>query len=149
MSLLTILVCSSCNAGNENITDKAVVSGYKLMLEESKNSCKLHVEYKEKKNTFSLLPKAPCYFLRRGSEHPQSVSYKDVQVLNTLIVIGSPVSQNKRKKWNIVSDMFCGELAQGILIKNTGFEITDKTLEGGVFCRDTGSDEKNFWFLAH
>jgi len=151
ISLLAILVCASCNAGNDigDITDKAVVSGHKLMLVESNNSCQLHVENKNKKHTYPLLPKAPCYFLRRGSEVPQSVAYEDVQVLNALIVIGSPISQDKRKKWNIDSDMVCGELAQGVLIKNTGLEITSKTLEGGVFCRDTGSDEKNLWYLAH
>jgi len=146
--LLFILACASCNAGND-ITDNAVVSGYKLILVQSNNSCQLLVENKNKKHTYPLLPKPPCYFLRRGSEVPQSVAYKDMQVLNTLIVLGSPVSQDKRKKWNIDSDMFCGELAQGVLIKNTGLELTRKTLEGGVFCRDTGSDEKNFWYLAH
>lgn len=151
IALLTILACSSCNAGNDigNITDKAEVSGHKLTLIESNNNCKLHVENKNKKNTYSLLPKAPCYFLRRGSEVPQSVAYGDIQVLSTLIVLGSPISQDKRKKWNIDSNMICGELAQGVLIKKTGLEVTSKTLEGGVFCRDTGSDEKNFWYLAH
>lgn len=151
IALLTILACSSCNAGNDigNITDEAVVGSHKLTLIESNNSCKLHVENKNKKNTYSLLPKAPCYFLRRGSEVPQSVAYEDVQVLSTLIVLGSPISQDKRKKWNIDSNMICGELAQGVLIKKTGLEVTSKTLEGGVFCRDTGSDEKNFWYLAH
>lgn len=144
--LLAILVCTSCNAGND-ITDKATVSGHKLILVKSSNNCKLLVE--NKKNSYPLLPKAPCYFLRRGSETPQSVTYEDVQVLNILIVIGSPISQSKRKKWNIENDMFCGELAQGVLIKSTGLELTSKALEEGVFCRDTGSDEKNFWYLAH
>mgnify|MGYP000394870565 CR=1 FL=1 len=151
ISLITILICSSCNADSDigNITDKAVISGHTLILTESNNSCKLQIQKNNKKNTYSLLPKAPCYFLRRGSETPQSVAYDDVQVLSTLIVIGSPIAQEKRKKWNIDSNMTCGELAQGVLIKNTGLEVTSKTLEGGVFCRDTGSDEKNFWYLAH
>jgi hypothetical protein len=55
----------------------------------------------------------------------------------------------KQNKWNVDSSMACGEFAQGILIKKTGVEIASKTLEGGVFCRNQGSDEKNFWFLAH
>jgi len=148
LSVVATIISLSCNVDND-ITDKTVVSGHKLILVKFNNSCQLHVENKIKKHTYPLLPKAPCYFLRRGSEVPQSVTYADVQVLNALIVIGSPISQDKRKKWNIDSDMFCGELAQGVLIKNTGLEITSKTLEGGVFCRDTGSDEKNFWYLAH
>ncbi len=148
---LIVLACTSCNAGNssKNVTDRALVSGYTLVLSKSNSDCELHIEYKNEKKMYPLKPTAPCYFLRRDNKKPQSVAYKDVNVLNTLVVVGSPISQEKRKNWNIDSKMICGELGQGVLIKKTGLEVTSKTLEGGVFCRDTGSDEKNFWYLAH
>lgn len=45
--------------------------------------------------------------------------------------------------------MSCGEFAQGVLIKEAGVETASKPLEGGIFCRNQGSDEKNFWYLVH
>lgn len=147
VSILLFLICTSCNA--DSATDKAIVGQYTLILSEKDQACTLYIENKFEKRTFNLLPKSPCYFLRRESLEPQTVAYVDVGVLNTLIVIGSPISLEKQKKWNVDSSMACGEFAQGILIKKTGVEIANKTLEGGVFCRNQGSDEKNFWYLAH
>lgn len=151
ISILMILFCTSCNAGDMqlNITDQAIVDGYELLVTDENKNCQLRVKHKGEDKVFPLKPEPPCYFLRRGGEKQQSVAYKDVEVLNTLIVMGTPLSSDNRKKWDIDGEMICGELAQGVLIKNEQVTVTDKILEGGVFCRDTGSDEKNFWYLAH
>lgn len=97
--LLSLFACSLCNAYiiESIITDNAVVGEYSLTLSAKDKVCKLKLTSTDEVQTFNLFPKPPCYFLRRGSEEPQSVAYSDVGVLNTLLVIGSPVSIANQK----------------------------------------------------
>jgi hypothetical protein len=147
--LILFLLSSSCNASGDNISDQAEIMNYKLTLENKKNTCRLKISYKETKKTYILKIKPPCYFIRKEDNNLQSFEYKEVNIKATILVLGNPISDKKRKKWNLDKKTICGESRQAILIKPSGLNVSDKTLEGGLSCKDLGSDEKDFWYFAH
>jgi len=148
--LLTLLLLSSgCNAAGDNISDQTEIMNYKLILKNKENTCLLESNYKEAKKTYILKIKPPCYFIRKEDNNLQSFEYKEANIKATILVLGNPISDKKRKKWNLDKKTICGESRQAILIKPSGLNVSDKTLEGGLSCKDLGSDEKDFWYLAH
>lgn len=146
---ILFLFSSSCHANSENITDKAEIKSYQLILKNKGKTCYLNSRYKGTKSNFILKMKPPCYFLRKGNKEPQSFEFKDVYVDATILIVGSPISHEKRNKWNLDKNLYCGESRQAILIKQSGLTISDKVLDGGVVCKDKGADEKDFWYFAH
>ena len=145
----TIFISTGCIAGEDNITDRAKVEGHTLTLKMFRGTCLLDIDSRNKLVSKTLSVKPPCYFLRQNSQKPQSFSYKDVGVLSTIIVVDSQISDEKREKWGIDQVTVCGESRQGILFKKSGIVVTEKTLDGGVVCKDKGADEKDFWYFAH
>lgn len=150
-SLFAVMLSTSsgCAANESKITDHATIEGHSLTLRMSQDSCLLDSKISSTVKTTVLDVKPPCYFLRQENQNLQSFSYKDVGVLSTIIVVGSQISDEKRKKWAIKEGLVCGESRQGILFKNSGFIVSKKILEGGVVCKDKGADEKDFWYFAH
>lgn len=146
---ILFLLGSGCNANGENITDEAKINGYLLILKSDEKTCYLKSTYNGTESINALKVKPPCYFLRKGSKEPQSFTYKDVDVNATILIVGSPISNETRKKWNLDEHLICGESRQAILIKQSGLNLSDKVLEGGVVCKDLGADEKDFWYFAH
>jgi hypothetical protein len=138
-----------CSADDNRVTDKAVVENYELVLTSSQTKCFLDGKSSDTSYSKVLKIKPPCYFLRKENKKPQSFSYSDVGIISTLIVVGAPISNEKREKWNVDENEMCGESRQAILLKNSGLAVTEKTLEGGVTCKDKGADEKDFWYFAH
>lgn len=144
-----MLISSGCAANDSKVTDYASISGYALTLKASKGSCLLESKIGDAVTSTILKVEPPCYFLRQENSKLQSFSYEDIGVLSTIMVIGSPISEKKKEKWAIAENAVCGESRQGVLFKESGIAITEKTLEGGVVCKDKGADEKDFWFFAH
>jgi hypothetical protein len=144
-----IFVSISCVANTSKVTDHAKINGYTLTLKTSKGSCLLESKWGDAVKSTILKVKPPCYFLRQGEQKLQSFAYEDAGILSTIIVIGSIISEDKKEKWGIKEDAVCGESRQGILFKKSNMVITDKTLDGGVVCKDKGADEKDFWFFSH
>lgn len=144
-SALFTFLLASCIAASEMQVDEITVKGVKLKLLAKNKSCMLVNNQSEIK----LAPIPPCYFLRISDGAPQFYSYKDVGVDAVLIVSGSPVSETVRKEWGLSASDVCGTVGQGILISGDKVQVTKEVLEGGVLCKDSGSDEKNFWYFAH
>jgi hypothetical protein len=144
-SVLLSFVVSACSFASERITDEATVLSTKIYLISQSGKCIL----KQNSSKTILAPKPPCFFLRKLDKKPQYFSYKDVNIDAVLIVTGSPVSDEVRKDWGLPKDAICGMVSQGVLIKTGKVSVTKNVLEGGVLCKDIGSDEKNFWYFAH
>lgn len=130
------------------ITDSAQVGGANLQLLEIGPQCLVRFAAAPQ-DQLALVPKPPCYFVRRGSSLPQTFSYPEVAVQSVLIVVGSPASETTRKRWGLTSQMVCGEETQGVLVKRERIVVTRRVTRGGVACRDAGVDEKEFWTFAH
>lgn len=135
----------SCSAASERQIDEITVHGAKLKIFSRNQSCVLV----NNRSEIELAPTPSCYFLRTSNGAPQFYSYKDVGVDAVLIVSGTPVSEKVRKEWGLSANDMCGTVGQGILILGDKVLVTKEVLEGGVLCRDSGSDEKNYWHFAH
>jgi len=140
-------ICYSCSAENK-IMDSTTIDNIKLVITESNGVC--YLEYTaDKKQVIALQPNPPCYFVRRGGDKVISFTYADVNVLSALLVVGTPISEQKRKEWNLGATEYCGEKGQGILISKSGIHVSTRILDGGVLCPRIGVDEKNYWHVAH
>ena len=149
--LILFFLCSSCNAEKKEkyIFDNAFIKDYKLTLSNINDVCVLSYSHFEKRHAIFLDLTSPCYFIRTNDQELAFFAYEDVNVLASVIVIGNPISEQKRSAWNLDSDIICGEKGQGIIIKQSGLRVTKKVLDGGVMCPKMGLDEKDFWYLAH
>lgn len=147
--LLVTLISANCSAVDNEITDQANLEGYDLVLRSSKGLCFLDSNIGDVSKSVGIKIKPPCYFLRQGDKEPQSFAYDDVGISSTIIMVGSPISKEKREKWNIEENKICGKSRQAILIKKSGLVITERVLEGGVICANMEADEKDFWYFAH
>lgn len=142
---LTLFFATSCSTASETVTDKISLLGKNIQLATVGEKCYLV----NGNNRLVLHPKPPCHFLREPNKSPQYHAYPKVGVDAALIVLGTPISDSIRKEWGITEKLVCGFESQGILIKKGEVSVTDKTLDGGVLCRDEGSDEKNYWYFSH
>jgi hypothetical protein len=143
--LLALLLVSARAFAAGDTIDEATVLAKSLRIVDRHAACYLVYGASE----FALAPKPPCYFLRSSDHGPQYFPYSDVGVDAVLIVAGTPVSDALRREWGLSPDLVCGTASQGVLIKGTEVTVSAAVLEGGVLCKDIGSDEKNFWYFAH
>ncbi len=128
------------------VTDSAAVSSRSFELLSRNGECVLRTG----SVNHPLAPKAPCYFVRSpGKETAWSIEYSDVKTTATLIVIGTPVSESARKTWNLLPNVVCGGEAQGVLVRDGAVFVTKSVRKGGIYCRDMGIDEKEFYSFAH
>jgi hypothetical protein len=130
------------------VTDSARVAGAALELVATDSGCAVRLRGAAA-NELALAPKPPCYFLRRHDARPQTYAYPDVGVPWVLIVLGSTASDEARRKWKVPHAAVCGEETQAVLVKRERLVVSRSVRRGGVTCRDTGADEKEFWAFAH
>lgn len=126
------------------LLDQADVNGLVLELHAKDKSCVLRVGNTE----HPLIPTAPCFFLRRRGS-VQNFPFRDAKLDFVLIVAGNPVSDTIRQKWNLQSGDVCGDHSQAVLGSGANVRVSQSVHTGGVFCRDQGVDEKEFWSFAH
>lgn len=143
--ILISFTITACSFASEKITDEVTILSKTLRIVNKNKKCFLIQNTSET----VLVPEPPCFFLRNPANKPQYFSYEDVKIDAVLIIIGTPVSDNVRKEWGLPEDAVCGMDSQGVLIKTNDVLVTKNILEGGVLCKDSGSDEKNFWYFAH
>ncbi len=153
-SLLLGLFCGPCHALElgETVLESASVVGAQLQLINSNGVCTLIHQQNGSTTRLALVPQPPCFFLRAGiagQTTPQYFAYPKVSVKATLIVAGTLISEERRKKHGIVADHLCGGVMQGILLSRNNIAVSADVLASGIACRDTGRDEKDFWFFAH
>ena len=134
------------NLATESVTDRGTAASLTFEVLNQSGQCVLRTGGKD----HALVPKAPCYFVRApGKAPPWSFEYSAVKTAATLIVVGSPASESTRKTWNLSPGAVCGEQAQGVLVRGGAVIVTKNVREGGVYCRDSGMDEKEFYTFAH
>lgn len=126
------------------VVDEATVEGTRLEILRREDACLLRSGGLE----LPLEPAAPCFFLRRDGQ-VQFFPYPEAKVDWVVIVAGKPVSEATRKTWNLRPGDTCGEQSQGVLRKGGELSVSRSMHSGGVYCRDQGVDEKEFWSFAH
>lgn len=146
--LFSFFLVSSCFA-DEVVTDHAVLYYNDLSLISKDGTCVLHSTASSKTTKFTLELKPPCYFLRHAKDKKlKHFSYPRLDADFVVIMFGNPLSDKKRKIWNLKDDRICGGVAQGMIILNNNVRISKKVLSGGRTCTDGGHDEKDFWYFA-
>ncbi len=145
-----LLVLGVCLVTHSNsLAETIAIDGKELVLREKTGTCFLYGKglLIPQDNVLTLSP--PCYFSRTGKGEIKSFSYPAQKIDQTFIVIGGSLSDGVRSEWGLSDNLVCGAEMQGILIKNNTVTFSNSTLKNGVFCRDTGIDEKKFWYFAH
>ena len=152
--LLSALICAQSHALElgETVLESATVHGAELQLIDSNGVCTLLHKENGAETRLALVPQPPCFFLRRGvagQTSPQHFAYPKVGVKATLIVAGTLINDERRKKHGIAQEHLCGGVMQGVLLSKNNISTSADVLNGGIACRDSGRDEKDFWFFAH
>lgn len=130
------------------VTDSTSIAGFRLQLRQQDGTCALAYSGRLQ-GQIDILPKPPCYFLRRQTEHPQSFSYPDVDIKAVLIIAGTPLTDEARRGWRLPPDLVCGEETQAVFVRDSSVGVSRTVHRGGVACRDKGVDEKEFWAFVH
>lgn len=126
------------------VLDQAEVHGVSLQILAKENGCVLRAGPKD----FPLQLTAPCFFLRREGK-VQSFPYRDVNLNFVVIVAGTAVSDAHRKTWNLQEGEVCGEQSQAVLGSGSRVRLSKAIHQGGVYCKQRGVDQKEFWSFAH
>lgn len=151
ISLGTILCASvglGCLAKPTNVSDEVMLDAYYLQLVTEGTNCLLISNKDQVINKSELLMQAPCYFARENNSDLLQFSYPDKNLESVALIIGNTVSAEKRKKWNLPEALICGEKRQSIYLSKGNLTVSTSTLDGGVACRDSGVDEKDFSYFA-
>ena len=76
------------------------------------------------------------------------MKYRHVGVDWIVIVAGTPIPTAKRRNWNLNENDVCGGENQGVLSKRGQLKVTRLVQSTGHWCKDYGTDEKEYWLFA-
>lgn len=147
-SAAIFLLSAGCQAEPNNISDEVNLNEYKIQLVNSASSCLLMTKKDQITNKIELALQPPCYFARKNNSELLNFSYPAQNLEAIVIVIGDPISDEKRKKWNLDKSLICGEKRQALYLSQGNISTSSTTLDGGLACKDTGIDEKDFSHFA-
>lgn len=152
--LLLGLFGGGCHAleHGETVLETANVVGVPLQLINSNGVCTLLHKQNGVTTRLALVPQPPCFFLRTGTAGqttPQHFAYPKAGVKAALIVAGTLIGEERRKKHGIAADHLCGSVMQGVLLLGNRVSVSADVFAGGIACRDSGRDEKDYWHFAH
>lgn len=136
-------------SGDEKIiTDSCQFLGATLRLIQEGDSAYLEVEDPNRmlKGKLKIMP--PCYFLRSEGKL-ETYAYRDIGIQGVLMVIGKIADVELKKYLSAPEDAICGEENQGILFKKKHIVLTDRIGTDGLFCKDYGTDEKEYRDFAY
>ena len=142
---ILILFIAACSVAGENVTDQVELFSKKLKLSTENEKCILRTEG----NKFEVAPNPPCFFLRNKEKGVQHFAYPDIKVEAVVIIAGTEMSEQLKREWGLSKELQCGLDSQGVIIKNGKVSLSDKIMNDAVLCKETGSDEKNFWYFSH
>ncbi|MCP4490258.1 MAG: hypothetical protein GY820_23505 [Gammaproteobacteria bacterium] len=149
LAILFSFFLASCSFADKRVTDHAVLYYNDLSLISKNGTCVLYSTASSKTTKFTLKLKPPCYFVRYSrNDKLKQFSYPRLGADFVVIMFGNPLSDEKRKVWNLEDDDICGSVAQGMVILNNNVRISKRILEGGLSCTHGGHDEKDYWYFA-
>lgn len=126
------------------------VVGYKLSLFVRDGLCFARFEGQQHSGELTLVPKPPCFFVRKHSKSNEIEShfYKDADHVHVVVVAGTVLPRDVDAPITPLSMRNdCGSQGQALLLRKEGV-LVSKRVAGGT-CPDMGLDEKNFWMFAH
>jgi hypothetical protein len=146
--MMCALLSAGCQAESRNISDEVTFDKHNLQLVSEDSKCLLVNKTGQIENKTGLLLQPPCYFARKSDSQLLSFSYPNNNLKAVALIIGNPVSLEKRKKWNLEDSMICGEKRQAVYLSEGELTVSNATLDGGLACKDSGIDEKDFAYFA-
>lgn len=142
-----LLVLLACSYEPSAITDSCVVDGVSMVLLKSGNESILTIKKDGIETRRQLKIAPPCYFIR-SDKRIQAFSYKEKKT-KVVMITGHLMEDEEKAYLGASQEMVCGQKAQGVLFRNDSVLLSKKVLTDGMFCKDYGLDEKDFWTLAH
>lgn len=146
--MMFALLSAGCQAELREVSDEVTLDKHNLQLVSEESKCLLINKTDQTENETELLLKPPCYFARKGASQLLRFSYHDNNLEAVALIIGNPISAEKRKKWNLEDSMICGEKRQAVYVSEGELTVSNTTLDGGLACKDSGIDEKDFSYFA-
>ena len=133
----------------------------------TENSCAIEQAGAARRLVLDLRP--PCYFAvwrnpppRMKASGPSPVGgvgdptawrYGGKRNMTVVAVIGDPVPDRMCSdpicRSRQAQNFHCGASLQAVLLRKGRITLSRKRAQAGVFCVETGLDEKDFWLLAH
>ncbi|MGY5957692.1 hypothetical protein ACUY4R_000158 [Kosakonia sp. BK9b] len=145
---IAALLLSCQSYADSAVTDSFDWQGHQLVLQQAQGKCELEIASPGKeKATHVLNMTPPCYFLRRGEAQPLHYAFPKQNVSAAFIILGTPLTPDEQKTWNVSASMQCGTQGQGVFFTGKTFRLSEKSLNRMLLCKDKGTDEKNFRFL--
>ena len=145
---LLALLSAGCQAEPHTISDEAMLDAHNFQLASSESNCLLITKKNQVTNKIELLLQPPCYFARKNDSSLLKFSYPDKNLEAVALIIGNPISAEKRKKWNLEESLICGEKRQAVYLSKGDLTVSNTTMDGGLACKDTGIEEKDFSYFA-
>ena len=134
---------------NEKIvTDSCQFLGATLRLVQEGDPAYLEAEDPNRTLRGKLKITPPCYFLRSEGKL-ETYAYKDIGIQGVLMIIGKIADVELKKYLSAPEDAICGEENQGILFKKKYIVLTERIGTDGLFCKDYGTDEKEYRDFAY
>lgn len=146
--LLAALASTGCHANYPSAHDKEIIQGHHLQLINNDSTCLLIANKNKTAHSYTLLIKPPCYFAKKNNGNILQFPYPDKKLDAVSLVIGDPISAEKQKKWNLDESAICGEKRQAVFFYKGNITVSNFTSDGGLACKDTGIDEKEFHFFS-
>ena len=126
--ILASFFLASYSCADERVTDHAVLYYNDLSLISKNGTCILHSTASSKTTKIVLSLKPPCYFLRKqDGKELKHYSYPRRDADFVVLMFGNPLSEDKRKTWDLKEEDICGGSTQGLIIHNNAVRISKKT----------------------
>ena len=131
------------------ITDTTYVNGFYLELLNKNQKTELNViKGEDTIHVKNIDINPPSYFLRNSNKKVESYSYPDINVKETIIIVGDIIKNQKIEDLPNY-DGICGNMMQAILFQNETILPSKTRISGTPVCIDISVDEKVYWGFAH
>ena len=144
LSVLIISLPILANADSVK-KDSTELGNKEIIIDSQGSHCTLSADG----NILDLELKSPCFFLRKESGIVEYFQYEDSNIDAVFMVVGDAISNSTRKLYGLDADVECGSSSRGVIIENGEVSLSTLILTDGVYCKNYGSDEKNYWMFAH
>lgn len=137
---LTLALLSGCASAGKYETLK--IQSKTILLNQSE--CKIEL----KDTQLQLNISGDCHFIKNSnSDSIRTKYYEDINAHVTLIV-GDPLPKDPNYPLTM-ERTDCGSTIKALIVKSNSVYISDKSFSDTVTCAGIGSDEKEYYMLAH